>query len=166
MAIGERDKTTSDRSNGAASGGEQAVDPVEILLVEDNPGDAGLAAEALSDSRVINRLHHVKDGVEAMAFLARRGRYEGAPRPDLILLDLNLPKKDGLEVLREVKESQEWRRIPVVVLTLSENERDVLASYDLHANCYLTKPIDFDQFMEVVRSIEDFWLTLVRLPED
>ena len=138
--------------------------PIEILLVEDNPGDARLAAEALKGSKVLNGLHVVRDGVEAMAFLRRQGDSAGAPRPDLILLDLNLPRKDGREVLAEVKADEDLRRIPVVILTISSDEADILETYNLHANCYITKPIDLDQFVKVVKSIEDFWLTVVKLP--
>jgi CheY-like chemotaxis protein len=138
--------------------------PIEILLVEDNPGDARLAIEALREAKVGNRLNVVQDGVEAVAFLRREGEYAGAPRPDLILLDLNLPKKDGREVLAEIKADGDLKRIPVVVLTTSKAEQDILKMYELHANCYITKPVDLDQFMNVVRSIEEFWLTVVKLP--
>jgi chemotaxis family two-component system response regulator Rcp1 len=137
---------------------------VDILLVEDNEGDARLAREAMRDSKIRNNLHHVTDGEEAMAFLLQQGRYASAPRPDLILLDLNLPKKDGRQVLAEIKSDERFKRIPVVILTVSSAEEDILKSYNLHANCYITKPIDLDQFMKVVRSIEDFWLTIVKLP--
>ena len=140
--------------------------PIEILLVEDNLGDARLALEALKDSKIRNSLSHVKDGVEALAFLRRQGEHAGAPHPDLVLLDLNLPRKDGREVLAEMKEDPELKRIPVVVLTISKDEEDVLKSYDLHANCFVTKPLDLNQFLKVIRSIEDFWLTIVRLPPD
>lgn len=139
---------------------------IEILLVEDSPGDVRLAREALKEAKVRNRLHIAPDGVEAMAFLRREGRHADAPRPDLILLDLNLPRKDGREVLAEIKLDPDLRRIPVVVLTTSRDEQDVLKAYDLLANCYITKPIDFTQFMTVVRSIEDFWLTVVKLPRE
>jgi chemotaxis family two-component system response regulator Rcp1 len=138
--------------------------PVEILLVEDSPGDVRLTIEALKDAKVRNSLHVAEDGVEAMAFLRREGEYADAPRPDVILLDLNLPKKDGREVLAEVKADADLKRIPVVVLTVSQAEEDILKTYNLHANCYITKPVDLDQFLTVVRSIEDFWLTIVRLP--
>ena len=144
----------------AAAGGQ----PVEILLVEDNEGDARLAREAMLESKMRNTLHHVSDGEEAMEFLRRVGKYADAPRPSLILLDLNLPKKDGREVLAEIKSDDELKHIPVVVLTQSSAEEDVLASYDLHANCYITKPVDLTQYIKVVRSIDDFWLTIVRLP--
>ncbi len=137
---------------------------VEILLVEDNPGDADLARDALEKGKVKNNLHVVTDGEAAMAFLNKQGSYETAPRPDLILLDLNLPKKDGREVLAEIKVDPDLKRIPVVVLTTSRDEEDVLKSYNLHANCYLAKPIQLDQFFGMVRSIEDFWLSIVILP--
>jgi CheY-like chemotaxis protein len=139
---------------------------VEILLVEDSPGDIRLTVEAMKDAKVVNRLSVVKDGEEALAFLHREGRYREAVRPDLILLDLNLPKKDGREVLAEIKEDPELRRIPVVVLTTSTAEQDIFKTYDLHANCYITKPVDLEQFMRVVRLVDDFWLTIVKLPSD
>lgn len=139
-------------------------EPIDILLVEDSDADARLAREALRSSKIRNVLHRVIDGEEAMAFLRREGRYADAPRPGLILLDLNLPKKDGREVLAEVKGDEHLKRIPVVVLTISSDEEDVLKSYNLHANCYITKPIDLHQFVNMVKSIEDFWLTIVRLP--
>jgi CheY-like chemotaxis protein len=142
------------------------VEPIEILLVEDSPADVDLTREALEDAKVRNNLHVASDGVEALAFLRREGRYADAPHPDLILLDLNLPKKDGREVLAEIKADPLLRRIPVVVLTTSEAEQDIIQSYDLHANCYVTKPVDLDAFMHVVRSIEDFWLAIVRLPSE
>lgn len=137
---------------------------IEILLVEDNPGDVRLAVEALKEGKVLNNLNVARDGVEAMAFLRKEGQYAGAPRPDLILLDLNLPKKDGREVLAEIKRDEDLKCIPVVVLTTSAAERDILKSYDLHANCYITKPVDLSQFIHVIQSIENFWLTLVKLP--
>ena len=137
---------------------------VDILLVEDNEGDARLAKEAMRDSKLRNILHHVADGEEAMAFLKKEGKYSLVPRPDLILLDLNLPKKDGRQVLAEVKGDDRFKRIPVVILTVSSAEEDILKTYNLHANCFITKPIDLGQFMKVVRSIEDFWLTIVKLP--
>jgi two-component system, chemotaxis family, response regulator Rcp1 len=140
------------------------VHPIEILLVEDNEGDARLAQEALRDSKVKNTIHHVNDGVEAMAFLRREGKYASAPRPDLVLLDLNLPRKDGREVLADLKQDEDLKRIPVVILTVSSDEADILRTYNLHANCYITKPIDLTQFLKVVKSIEDFWLTIVKLP--
>jgi CheY-like chemotaxis protein len=138
--------------------------PIEILLVEDNPGDVRLTQEALKENKVLNNLHVAEDGVEAMAFLHRDGKYVDAVRPDLILLDLNLPRKDGREVLSEIKADDNLKRIPVVVLTISGAEEDILKSYNLHANCYITKPIDLNQFINVVRSIESFWLTIVKLP--
>ena len=140
-------------------------EPVRILLVEDNPGDARLAVEALKDSKVRNDLHHVKDGVEAMAFLRREEPYADAPTPDLILLDLNMPRKDGREVLAEMKDDPETRHVPVVVLTTSAAERDLVKTYDLHANAYVVKPLDLDQFIEVVQAIENFWFTVVKLPQ-
>jgi two-component system, chemotaxis family, response regulator Rcp1 len=142
----------------------ESIKPVEILLVEDNPADIRLTVEALKESKVYNHLQIAPDGVEAMAYLNRVGRYVGAQRPDIILLDLNLPRKDGREVLAEIKNDQSLRSIPVVVLTTSAAEEDIIRTYDLHANCYITKPVDLDQFMKVVRSIEDFWLTIVKLP--
>ena len=138
--------------------------PVEILLVEDNPGDERLTREALKEGKVYSNLHWVKDGVEAMEFLRRQGRYSGVPRPDIILLDLNLPKKDGREVLQEIKTDDALKRIPVVVLTTSKAEEDVLRTYNLHANCYVTKPVDLEKFMVVVKTIDVFWLTVVTLP--
>jgi chemotaxis family two-component system response regulator Rcp1 len=138
--------------------------PVEILLVEDNPGDVRLTVEALKEGRFCNKLNVAKDGVEALAYLRREGRYATVVRPDLILLDLNLPRKDGREVLAEIKNDPHLKRIPVVILTTSEAETDVLKSYDLQANCYITKPVDLEQFLKVIRAIEDFWLVLVRLP--
>lgn len=138
---------------------------VEILLVEDSPGDVRLTKEALREGKVRNTLHVVPDGVEALAFLRHEGRYAAVPRPDVILLDLNLPKKDGREVLAEIKEDDNLRRIPVVILTTSQDERDVLRAYELHANCYITKPVDLDQFIAVIQSIESFWLTIVTLPQ-
>lgn len=141
-----------------------SIGPVEILLVEDNPGDARLAQEALKEGSVTSRLHIVPDGVEAMSFLRQEGRYAGSPRPHVILLDLNLPRKDGRQVLAEIKEDDGLRRIPVVVLTTSQAEQDIVTSYDLHANCYISKPVDLDRFLTVVRSIEDFWCEIVNLP--
>jgi CheY-like chemotaxis protein len=143
---------------------EEGMKPVEILLVEDNPGDVRLTKEALKDGKMQNNLNIVGDGEEAMAFLKRQGPYAHAPRPDLILLDLNLPKKDGRETLVEIKQEESLKRIPVVILTTSTAEKDILKTYDLHANCYINKPVDFDQFINVVRSIEDFWFTIVKLP--
>ena len=140
--------------------------PVEILLVEDNPGDVRLTQEALKDAKVRNNMHVAGDGEDAVAFLLQEGRYADAPRPDLILLDLNLPKKNGREVLSEIKSNADLMRIPVVVLTTSRAEEDILRAYDLNANCYITKPVDLDQFVRVVKSIEDFWLTIVKLPTE
>jgi len=138
--------------------------PVEILLVEDNPGDVRLTREALREGKVRNNLYVASDGVDALAFLRREGQYADAVRPDLILLDLNLPRKDGREVLEEIKADATLRYIPVVVLTSSQAEQDILRAYDLHANCYVSKPVDLDQFIHVVHSIEDFWLRIVRVP--
>lgn len=138
--------------------------PVEILLVEDNPGDVRLTQEALKENKMLNHLSVVVDGEDAISFLRQEGEYATAIRPDLILLDLNLPRKDGREVLAEIKADEHLKRIPVVVLTTSSAEQDILKSYDLHANCYITKPVDLDQFITIVRSIEDFWLTIVKLP--
>ncbi len=139
-------------------------DAFDILLVEDNPGDARLAQEALKEGQMASRLKVVVDGVEAMSFLRREGSYSGAPRPHLVLLDLNLPRKDGRQVLAEMKADPELRRIPVVVLTTSQAEQDIMRSYDLHANCYITKPVDLDRFITVVRSIEEYWCSVVTLP--
>ena len=139
--------------------------PIEILLIEDNPGDVRLTKEVLMEGKVRNHLQVVGDGVEAMAFLRRENNYAEAPRPDLILLDLNLPKKDGREVLQEIKADHQLRRIPVVVLTTSAADEDILRSYELRANCYITKPVDLNQFIRVVRTIETFWLTIVSLPK-
>lgn len=143
---------------------EKGNGPIEILLVEDNEGDARLAREALKDAKVINTIHRVEDGVEALAFLRKQGKYSKAVRPDLILLDLNLPKKDGREVLAEIKQDDDLKRIPVVILTVSKAEEDITKTYNLHANCYITKPVDLDQFLKVVKAIENFWLTVVKLP--
>lgn len=140
--------------------------PIEILLVEDNPGDVRLTVEALKEGKVLNHLSVVGDGVEAMVFLRRTGPCASAPRPDLILLDLNLPKKDGREVLAMIKADERLHRIPIIVLTTSEAEEDILRAYNLNANCYISKPVDLDQFIKVVRSIQDFWLTIVKLPPD
>lgn len=139
--------------------------PVEILLVEDNPGDVRLTQEALREAKVRNNLHVVQDGEAALNFLYRKDGFSNAPRPDIILLDLNLPKKNGQEVLAEIKADPCLRRIPVVILTTSKAEEDILKSYDLHANCYVTKPVDFEQFIRVIQSIQEFWLTVVKLPE-
>lgn len=138
--------------------------PIEILLVEDNPGDVRLTVEALKEGKVVNNLTVASDGDMAMAVLRRQGPYADAPRPDIVLLDLNLPKKDGREVLEEVKTDEDLKRIPVVVLTTSEAEKDITEAYSRSANCYITKPVDLDQFLKVVKSIEDFWLEVVRLP--
>ena len=138
--------------------------PVEILLVEDSPGDVRLAREGLNECKIHNNLHVVEDGVKAMAFLRRQGEYAKSPRPDLILLDLNLPRKDGREVLREIKKDEDLRLIPVVILTTSKAEEDIIKTYSLYANCYVTKPLGLPQFIDVVRSIEDFWFTIVKLP--
>lgn len=142
----------------------KAAKPVEILLVEDSPGDVRLTQECMKEAKVSNNLYVVGDGVEALAYLRQEGKYTDARRPDLILLDLNLPKKDGREVLAEIKADEVLRRIPVVVLTISKAEEDILKTYDLHANCYIVKPLDLEQFFGVVRSIEDFWLSIVKLP--
>ena len=139
---------------------------IEVLLVEDNPGDVRLTKEALKEGKLLNHVTVVGDGVEALSFLRIQGQYADAAPPDLILLDLNLPKKDGRQVLAEIKTDPSLRRIPVVVLTTSSAEEDILKTYDLHANCYITKPVDLEQFMRVVKSIEDFWVTVVRLPCD
>lgn len=138
--------------------------PVEILLVEDNPGDVRLTQEVFKEGKVNNFLHVVYNGEEAMDFLHNVGRFANVPRPDIILLDLNLPRKDGREVLAEIKADPDLKRIPVVVLTTSEAESDLLQSYNLHANCYIVKPVDLDQFIDVVKTIEGFWLQIVKLP--
>ena len=138
--------------------------PVEILLVEDNDGDVRLTVEALKEGKVLNRLTVARDGVEALSILRREGRHGTSARPDLILLDLNLPRRDGREVLADIKADEALRRIPVVVLTTSRAEEDIAHSYDLHANCYITKPVDLDRFLSMVKSIDDFWLSVVRLP--
>ncbi len=138
--------------------------PITILLVEDNPGDVRLTVETLKSAKVRNTLHVARDGIEAMAFLRQAEGFANAPRPDLILLDLNLPKRDGREMLTELKTDPNLKRIPVVVLTTSQAEEDIVRSYELHANCYITKPIDLNQFIVVVKSIENFWLTIVSLP--
>jgi chemotaxis family two-component system response regulator Rcp1 len=145
--------------------GNKMIKPVEILLVEDNPGDARLAKEALKDAKVLNTMNWVQDGVEAMDYLRKEGKYSKALRPDLILLDLNMPRKDGREVLKEIKEDTALRRIPVVILTVSKAEEDIVKSYNLHANAFVTKPVDLTQFLEVVKGIENFWLTIVELPD-
>lgn len=147
--------------NGNATG-----KPIKIMLVEDNPGDIRLTVEALKESKVKNTLSVVQDGVEALAFLKREGKYASAERPDIIFLDLNLPRKNGREVLAEIKADNILKRIPVVILTTSAAEQDILKTYELHANCYVTKPVDLEKFIEVVKSIEDFWFTIVRLPPE
>lgn len=139
---------------------------IEVLLVEDNPGDVRLTREALKEGKVFNNLSVAKDGEEALAFLRREGEFADAPRPDVILLDLNLPRKDGREVLEAIKSDPSLRTIPVVILTSSEAERDIARAYELNANCYITKPVDLDQFITVVKSIEDFWFTVVKLPRE
>ena len=140
------------------------ANPIEILLVEDNEGDVGLVEEVFEDARIRNIIHVAEDGEEAMEFLNKEKRFNNAPTPDLILLDLNLPGKDGREVLEEIKKDDKLKSIPVVVLTTSKAEEDIIKSYDLHANSYITKPVDFEQFIRVVKSIEDFWLEVVKLP--
>lgn len=142
----------------------QAAKPIEILLVEDSKGDVGLIEEVFEDAKIRNNLRVVEDGEEAILYLRGEGQFSGVPRPDIILLDLNLPKKDGREVLEEIKNDDDLKNIPVVVLTTSKAEADILKSYNLHANAYVTKPVDFDQFIKVIKSIEDFWLEVVRLP--
>ena len=141
-----------------------SVKPIEILLIEDSPSDADLAIEALGQGKILNNLHFVEDGVEAMKFLRRKEPYLRVPRPDLILLDLNLPKKSGVEVLTEIKTDQSLKLIPVVILSTSAAQEDIIKSYSLHANCYITKPVDFVQFTKVIRLIEEFWLAVVQLP--
>lgn len=138
--------------------------PVKILLVEDNPGDIRLTKEALREGKVYNEMHVATDGLEALAFLRQKGQYANAPRPDVVLLDLNLPLMNGVEVLAEIKADPHLKRIPVIVLTTSEDERDILKSYDLHANAYVTKPVDLERFIEIIEQIEGFWLTIVKLP--
>ena len=139
---------------------------IDILLVEDNPGDVRLTREALKEGKVLNTLHVVGDGIEALEFLRHEGPYAKVPHPDIILLDLNLPRMDGRELLAEIKSDPDLRRIPVVILTTSKAEEDIIKSYDLHANCYITKPVDLDQFIKVVKSVEEFWFTIVKLPPD
>jgi len=139
---------------------------LQVLLVEDSPGDVRLTQEAFKDAKVHVGLHVVSDGAEAIAFLGRAGKHADAPRPDLILLDLNLPKKDGREVLAEIKGNPKWQTIPVVILTTSASEEDILKSYVLHANCYITKPVNLDGFLKVVKSIDNFWLSVVKLPPE
>jgi len=139
-------------------------EPITILLVEDNPADTRLIREAMKEVKIYNRLYQVPDGVEAMAFLRKQGEYAKMPRPDLILLDLNMPRKDGRQTLKEIKEDPELQRMPVVVLTVSDAEEDIINSYNLHANCFVTKPLDLDEFSKVVRGIENFWFEIVKLP--
>jgi len=146
--------------------GQTMAKPIEILLVEDNPGDVRLTREAFKEGKVLNNLSVVEDGAEAMAFLRQQGKYADASRPDLILLDLNLPKKDGREVLPEIKGDTNLKRIPVVILTTSKAEQDILKTYNLHANCYVTKPVDLEQFISVVRFVQHFWLSIVKLPPE
>ncbi len=143
----------------------EELKPIDILLAEDSPGDADLAKEALEESKLKNRLFAVSDGQEALDFLYKKGKYENAPRPDLILLDLNMPRVDGREVLKIVKEDENLRSIPIVVLTTSRAEEDILKSYNLHANCFISKPLDLDKFIEVVNNIENFWISIVTLPK-
>ena len=143
---------------------EASPRPVQILIVEDNPADARLVREVMRDSKVLNEIHWVPDGVEALDFLYRRGKHAGAPRPNLIFLDLNMPRKDGRAVLAEVKADEVLRRIPVVVMTSSQAEEDVARAYDAHANCYIRKPIDFQQFHQVVKTLENFWFSTVEIP--
>ncbi|WP_199328422.1 response regulator [Anabaena azotica] len=140
--------------------------PIEVLLVEDNPGDAELTRIALEDSKISVNLNIVEDGVEAMAFLRKQDKYSNVPHPDIVLLDLNLPRKDGREVLAEIKTDNHLKRIPVVVLTTSQAEEDIIKAYNLSANCYITKPVDFDQFVRIVQSIENFWFAIVKLPPE
>jgi CheY-like chemotaxis protein len=144
----------------------QLLDPIDVLLVEDDPGDTLMIREAFAHNKVRNTLSCVTDGVQAVQFLRREGAYADAPRPDLILLDLNLPRMDGRQVLAEIKRDEDLRTIPVVVLTTSQAEEDILRSYELHANAYVTKPVDFDRFIEVVRQIDDFFVTVVKLPRN
>ncbi|OKH36937.1 response regulator [Nostoc calcicola FACHB-389] len=144
----------------------QVIMPIEVLLVEDNPGDAQLTRIALEDSKISIHLNVVEDGVEAMAFLRKQEKYFNAVHPDIVLLDLNLPKKDGREVLAEIKADENLKRIPVVVLTTSQAEEDIIKAYNLSANCYITKPVDFDQFVKIVKSIENFWFAIVKLPPE
>ena len=145
---------------------ERSVRPIDILLIEDSPADVRLTREALKEAKVLNVLHVVQDGIAALAFLRKQGPYADTPRPGLILLDLNLPKKDGREVLAEIKQDQDLKRIPVVILTTSRAEEDVVRSYNLHANAYVTKPVDLAQFLSVIRTLEEFWLAVVTLPSN
>ena len=145
---------------------EKQIRPIDILLVEDAPSDVRLTREALKDAKILNTLHVVRDGVAALDFLRKQGQYAGSPRPELILLDLNLPKKDGREVLAEIKQDEKLKRIPVVVLTTSRAEEDIVRAYNLHANAFVTKPVDLAQFLNVIRTLEEFWLAVVTLPPD
>lgn len=144
--------------------GNNCVNPIEILLIEDNPADVRLTVETLKEEKICNKLNVVSDGEEALDYLRKKGKFASAARPDLILLDLNLPKIDGRQVLKEIKSDEKLKTIPVVVLTMSKSEEDILKSYKLHANCYITKPVDLAQFSKVARTIQDFWLTIVKLP--
>ena len=144
--------------------GRKQGEPINILLVEDNPADARLVKEAMKEVKINNTLYHVPDGVEAMAFLRRQGEYSKMIRPDVVLLDLNMPRKDGRQTLKEIKADPDLRRIPVVILTVSDAEEDILKSYDLHANCYVTKPLNLEEFSKVVAGIENFWFEIVKLP--
>jgi two-component system, chemotaxis family, response regulator Rcp1 len=144
--------------------GNPILDSIDILIVEDNPGDARLIKEVLNDNKIYSSLNIVNDGVEAMNFLNNQGKYAGAPKPDLIILDLNLPKKDGREVLAEIKSNRDLLHIPIVIMTISQAEEDILKTYKLQANCYITKPIDLNEFIKVIKSIEDFWFSVVKLP--
>lgn len=143
---------------------KSAIKLIDILIVEDNDGDARLIREVLNDNKIFSSLYLARDGVEAMDFLNNKGKYKTSPKPDLIILDLNLPRKDGREVLAEIKSNEELKYIPTVIMTISQAEEDILKSYNLHANCYITKPIDLNQFIKVVKSIEEFWFSIVKLP--
>ncbi|MCJ7647943.1 MAG: response regulator [Candidatus Lokiarchaeota archaeon] len=143
---------------------DKKIKPIEVLLVEDNPGDIRLTKEAMKEAKIINNLNVVEDGVEALAYLRKKGNFKGVKRPDLILLDINLPKKNGREVLAEIKQDIHLKQIPVVILTVSNAEEDIIKTYELHANCYITKPVDMEQFTKVVKSIDEFWFSIVRLP--
>ena len=143
---------------------DKKIRPIEVLLVEDNPGDIRLTKEAMKEAKIINNLNVVEDGVEALAYLRKKGNFKGVKRPDLILLDINLPKKNGREVLAEIKQDIQLKQIPVVILTVSNAEEDIIKTYELHANCYITKPVDMDQFIKVVKSIDAFWFSIVKLP--
>ncbi|MEW5820627.1 MAG: response regulator [Cyanobacteriota bacterium] len=148
------------------AGNLPGANPIDILLVEDNPGDVRLTKESLKEGKVKNTLYVATDGIEAMQFLKKEGKFSNAPRPDLILLDLNLPKKDGKELLADIKNDNDLKSIPVVILTTSKADEDILQTYKLHANCFITKPVDLEQFIHVVQSIENFWLTIVKLPTE